>query len=124
MVSRDYAVLIITDCSRERWLDKEHIEMLGSDSWVQIVSGHDDPNTYELIARSPPPLEHSIRLSLRRRGHRYANLGHWAGWVALFAENPSVAEIVCRRKWVPVPVAVSDKSYRHGCVQNLLPLIA
>ena len=30
--------------------------MLGSDSRVQIVSGHDDPNAYVLIARSDLPL--------------------------------------------------------------------
>ncbi len=119
------------DRSREHY-----IRTLGSDSRVQIVSGHDDPNTYELISRS------DLHLSIASACH-YDALGigtptlviGLAGYQliqglldagdALFAEDPeALAEIVSRRAWAPVPDSVSDKYYRHGFVQNLLPLIA
>lgn len=113
-----------------------YIKMLGSDSRVQIVGGRDDPNTYELIARS------DLHLSIASACH-YDALGigtptlviGLAGYPlvrdlldagdALFAGSPEdLAEIVSRRAWMPVSEAVSDKYYRHGFVQNLLPLIA
>lgn len=113
-----------------------YIKMLGSDSRVQIVGGCDDPNTYELIARS------DLHLSIASACH-YDALGigtptlviGLAGYPlvrdlldagdALFAGSPEdLAEIVSRRAWMPVSEAVSDKYYRHGFVQNLLPLIA
>ena len=113
-----------------------YIKMLGSDSRVQIVGGRDDPNTYELIARS------DLHLSIASACH-YDALGigtptlviGLAGYPlvqdlldagdALFAGSPEeLAEIVSRRAWTPVSEAVSGKYYRHGFVQNLLPLIA
>lgn len=119
------------DSSRELY-----IKMLGSDSRVRIVSGRDDPNTYELIARS------DLHLSIASACH-YDALGigtptlviGLAGYPlvrdlldagdALFAGGPeALAEIVTHRAWKAVSPAVSDKYYRHGFVQNLLPLIA
>lgn len=112
-----------------------YIKMLGSDSRVQIVGGRDDPNTYELIARS------DLHLSIASACH-YDALGigtptlviGLAGYPlvrdlidagdALFAGSPEVlAEIVSRRAWAPVPEAVSGKYYRHGFVQNLMPVL-
>lgn len=113
-----------------------YVKMLGGDSRVRIVTGQDDPNTYELIARS------DLHLSIASACH-YDALGigtptliiGLAGYPlvqdlldagdALFADSPEdLAEIVSRRAWVPVSEAVSDKYYCHGFVQNLLPLIA
>lgn len=111
-------------------------KMLGGDSRVRIVSGRDDPNTYELIAGS------DLHLSIASACH-YDALGigtptlviGLAGYPlvqdlldagdALFAGSPeALAEIVSQRAWKVVSPAVSDKYYRHGFVQNLLSLIA
>lgn len=112
-----------------------YIKILGRDSRVRIVSGRDDPNTYELIAQS------DIHLSIASACH-YDALGigtptlviGLAGYPlvqnlidagdALFAGSPEdLAEIVSRRTWTPVSDAVAARYYRHGFVQNLLPLI-
>ncbi len=113
-----------------------YIKMLGADSRVQIVGGRDDPNTYELIAES------DLHLSIASACH-YDALGIGTPTLvigligyplvqdlldsgdALFASNSgALADIVSRRAWAPVAEAVSDKYYRHGFVQNMLPLIA
>lgn len=113
-----------------------YIKMLGGDSRVRIMGGHDDPNTYELIARS------DLHLSISSACH-YDALGigtptlviGLAGYAlvqdlldagdALFAKSPDeLAEIVSRRAWMPASESVSGKYFRHGFVQNLLPLIA
>ena len=113
-----------------------YIKMLGDDSRVRIVNGRDDPNTYELIARS------DLHLSIASACH-YDALGigtptvviGLAGYPlvqdlldagdALFAGSPeALAEIVSQRSWKAVSPAVSSRYYRHEFVQNLLPLIA
>lgn len=113
-----------------------YIKMLGGDSRVRVVGGRDDPNTYELIARSDLHLSIASAchydalgigtptLVIGLAGHQLVRDLHDAG-DALFAGSPEeLAEIVSRRAWTPVSEAVSGKYYRHGFVQNLLPLIA
>lgn len=113
-----------------------YIRMLGADPRVRIVGGRDDPNTYELIAES------DLHLSIASACH-YDALGigtptlviGLAGYPlvqdlldagdALFAGDPGeLAKTVSRRGWAPVAETVSGKYYRHGFVQNLMPLIA
>lgn len=113
-----------------------YIKMLGGDSRVRVVGGRDDPNTYELLARSDLHLSIASAchydalgvgiptLVIGLAGHQLVRDLLDAG-DALFAGSPEeLAEIVSRRAWSPVSEAVSGKYFRHGFVQNLLPLIA
>jgi len=109
--------------------------MLGVDSRVRIIQGCDDPNTYDLLAGA------DLHLSIASACH-YDALGIGtptaviglagyalvqdlvdAGDALLVREPRELAELVARQGWRPVAPEVSDKYYRRGFVQNLLPLI-
>jgi hypothetical protein len=104
---------------------------LGEDSRIQIISGDQDPNAYELIAQS------DLHLSIASACH-YDALGIGTPTViigiegyqlvnnlletgdAIFAGNPKdLAEIISKRNWKSISKAVSEKYYRSNFFKNL-----
>lgn len=116
--------------------DKElYSKALGGDPRAVIIAGHDEPNTYELIALA------DVHLSIASACH-YDALGIGTPTIviglsgyslvqnlidseeALFAANPeTLADIVELRSWKTVSDDSSANYYRHGFASNLLPLI-
>ena len=112
-----------------------YLREIGKDSRVRVITGSDDPNTYELMAKSD--LHMSIAsachfdalgigvptLVLGLPGHTLVqdiiDIGD-----ALFAATPEdLAGIIKGLYWRPIQQTLSDKYYRQGFSENLSSLI-
>jgi hypothetical protein len=108
---------------------------LGEDSRIKIISGDQDPNTYELIAQS------DLHLSIASACH-YDALGIGTPTAiigiegcelvhnllktgdAIYAGNPKdLAEIISKRNWKSISKSTSEKYYRSNFFKNLLFLL-
>ena len=111
-------------------------KILGADHRVRILCGTDEPNTFDLIARSDLHLSiasacHFDALGIGTPTVVLGLAGHdvvldlVAAGDAMFAGSPvELADIVGRRCWTAVTETVSGKYYCHGFLKNLSPLIA